>query len=168
MADENNVLLRVENLVMHFPIYRGVIRRQTGAVHAVDGISFTVKRGETLGLVGEFGCGKSTTGRTILQLYKPTSGNVIFDDVNLVKLKKEQMRQMRRKLQMIFQDPYASLNPRMTIGDIIGEPLIVHNVASGREIQERVEHLLDTVKLTPPSRTAIPMSSLAVSASVLV
>jgi len=111
MADDNNVLLDVENLVMHFPIYRGVFRRQVGAVHAVDGVSFIVKRGETLGLVGESGCGKSTTGRTILQLYKPTSGKVVFDGVDLVKLKGEEMRRMRRKLQMIFQDPYASLNP---------------------------------------------------------
>ena len=149
MADDNNVLLDVENLVMHFPIYRGVFRRQVGAVHAVDGVSFIVKRGETLGLVGESGCGKSTTGRTILQLYKPTSGKVVFDGVDLVKLKGEEMRRMRRKLQMIFQDPYASLNPRMTISEIIAEPLMVHNVANANEIRKRVEHLLETVKLNP-------------------
>jgi oligopeptide transport system ATP-binding protein len=156
MADENNVLLRVENLVMHFPIYRGVIGRQVGAVHAVDGVSFTVKRGETLGLVGESGCGKTTTGRTILRLYKPTAGNIVFDGVDLVKLKGEEMRQMRRKLQMIFQDPYASLNPRMTISDIIGEPLIVYNVANAKEIQERVEHLLEIVKLNPAFANRYP------------
>jgi len=156
MADENNVLLRVENLVMHFPIYRGVIRRQVGAVHAVDGVSFTVKRGETLGLVGESGCGKSTTGRTVLQLYKPTAGHIVFDGVDLVKLKGEKMRQMRRKLQMIFQDPYASLNPRMTISEIIGEPLIVHNVANAKEIQERVAHLMDIVKLNPAFANRYP------------
>ena len=124
MINNNEVLLRVENLKMHFPIYRGVIKRKVGAVHAVDGISFNVYKGETLGLVGESGCGKSTTGRTILQLYKPTAGDVFFKDKNLVKLKREPMRMMRREMQMIFQDPYASLNPRMTVRDIVGEPLM--------------------------------------------
>jgi len=156
MSPENNVLLDVQNLVMHFPIYRGVIRRQVGAVHAVDGISFSVQRGETLGLVGESGCGKSTTGRTILQLYKPTAGNVVFDGVDLVKLKGEEMRKMRRKLQMIFQDPYASLNPRMTVGDIIAEPLMVHNAATGKEIQDRIEYLLNIVKLNPSFANRYP------------
>jgi len=103
MTTNNNVLIKVENLVMHFPIYRGVIRRQVGVVHAVDGISFTIQRGETLGLVGESGCGKSTTGRAILQLYKPTAGNVYYKDTNLVKLRPEPMRLMRREMQMIFQ-----------------------------------------------------------------
>lgn len=145
----NEALLRVEDLVMHFPIYRGVIQRQVGAVRAVDGVSFDVKRGETLGLVGESGCGKSTTGRTILQLYRPTSGSVHFEDVDLVHLKGEQLRKMRRKMQMIFQDPYASLNPRMTVADIVGEPLMVHEVATGKEIQERVQHLLEVVNLNP-------------------
>lgn len=147
MSNGNNTLLKVANLKMHFPIYRGVFQRQVGAVHAVDGVSFEVKSGETLGLVGESGCGKSTTGRTILQLYKPTAGDVLFEDVNLVSLKSEEMRQMRRKMQMIFQDPYASLNPRMTVEQIVGEPLMVHNVAAGAEIHERVAHLLDVVGL---------------------
>ncbi len=141
MNNDKDVLLRVDNLVMHFPIYRGVIRRQVGAVHAVDGVSFNIKRGETMGLVGESGCGKSTTGRTILQLYKPTSGHVYFNDTDLTTLKREEMRYMRREMQMIFQDPYASLNPRMTIADIIGEPLAIHGVAKGKEIQETVEKL---------------------------
>jgi oligopeptide transport system ATP-binding protein len=145
----NETLLRVEDLVMHFPIYRGVIQRQVGAVRAVDGVSFEVKRGETLGMVGESGCGKSTTGRTILQLYRPTSGSVLFEDVDLVHLKGEALRKMRRKMQMIFQDPYASLNPRMTVADIVGEPLMVHDVATGKEIQERVQHLLEVVNLNP-------------------
>jgi len=152
----NDTLLRVENLMMHFPIRRGVFQRQVGAVRAVDGVSFSVKRGETLGLVGESGCGKSTTGRTILQLYKPTAGDVEFDGVNMVTLKGEQMRQMRRKIQMIFQDPYASLNPRMTVGQLVGEPLAVHNVATGSEINQRVEHLLELVKLNPAFATRYP------------
>ena len=149
MSNNNETLLKVDDLYMYFPIYRGVIRRQVGAVHAVDGVSFDVKRGETLGLVGESGCGKSTTGRTILQLYKPTAGNVYFEGSNLVELKSEEMRWMRRQMQMIFQDPYASLNPRMTVRNIVGEPLEVHNVANAKEIQERVEHLLELVKLNP-------------------
>lgn len=149
MNNDNETLIRVENLVMHFPIYRGVIRRQVAAVHAVDGVSFEIKRGETLGLVGESGCGKSTTGRTILQLYKPTSGEVYFRDQNLVKLKPEAMRLMRREMQMIFQDPYASLNPRMTLRDIVGEPLMAFEEVSGKEIDRRVAELLELVKLNP-------------------
>jgi len=156
MTANNEVLLRVEDLKMHFPIYRGVFQRQVGAVRAVDGLSFDVKRGETLGLVGESGCGKSTTGRTILQLYKPTDGNVHFEGKDLVKLKGEEMRHMRRKMQMIFQDPYASLNPRMTVGQLVGEPLIVHNVATGAEINERVAHLLELVNLNPAFATRYP------------
>lgn len=142
------ILLRVDKLVKHFPIYRGVFQRQVGAVHAVDGVSFNIYKGETLGLVGESGCGKSTAGRTILQLYRPTSGSVHFDGTDLVAIKGEELRNMRRKMQMIFQDPYASLNPRMTVGEIVGEPLMVHNVAAGKEIDERVAHLLDIVSLS--------------------
>jgi oligopeptide transport system ATP-binding protein len=155
-SEKNDVLLRVEDLKMHFPIYRGVLRRQVGAVHAVDGVSFDVMRGETLGLVGESGCGKSTTGRTILQLYKPTAGNVHFDGVDLVSLGNEEMRKTRRKLQMIFQDPYASLNPRMTVAEIVAEPMVVHSVATGKEIQDRVEHLLDLVNLNPAFASRYP------------
>jgi oligopeptide transport system ATP-binding protein len=149
MINNNEVLLRVENLKMHFPIYRGVIKRKVGVVHAVDGISFNVHKGETLGLVGESGCGKSTTGRTILQLYKPTAGDVYFKDKNLVKLKREPMRMMRREMQMIFQDPYASLNPRMTVRDIVGEPLMAFGLATGKQIDKRVAELLDRVRLNP-------------------
>ena len=155
-ANNNETLLKVDDLVMHFPIYRGVIQRQVGAVRAVDGVSFNIKRGETLGLVGESGCGKSTTGRTILQLYRPTSGSVHFEDVDLVRLKGEGLRKMRRKMQMIFQDPYASLNPRMTVADIVAEPLTVHNVAKGREIQDRVQHLLELVNLNPSFASRYP------------
>jgi oligopeptide transport system ATP-binding protein len=149
-------ILEVEDLVMHFPIFRGVFQRQVGAVRAVDGVSFDVRRGETLGLVGESGCGKSTTGRTILQLYKPTGGRIHFEGTDLVTLKAEPLRQMRRKMQMIFQDPYASLNPRMTVSQIVGEPLMVHNVAIGKEIDERVEHLLNIVKLNPAFASRYP------------
>ena len=155
-ANNKDTLLHVDDLMMHFPIYRGVIQRQVGAVRAVDGISFDIKRGETLGLVGESGCGKSTTGRTILQLYQPTAGEVVFDGVNLVTLKGEKMRQMRRKMQMIFQDSYASLNPRMTVAQLIGEPLMVHNVATGAEINQRVEHLLKLVNLNPSFASRYP------------
>lgn len=158
MSNNNNneVLLKVDDLMMHFPIYRGVFQRQVGAVRAVDGVSFEVQRGETLGLVGESGCGKSTTGRTILQLYKPTAGGVHFEGKDLVKLKGEEMRLMRRKMQMIFQDPYASLNPRMTVGQLVGEPLQVHNVATGAEINERVAHLLELVNMNPAFSTRYP------------
>jgi oligopeptide transport system ATP-binding protein len=154
--NDHKTLLHVEDLVMHFPIYRGVFQRQVGAVRAVDGISFDVKQGETLGLVGESGCGKSTTGRTILQLYKPTAGKVSFEGIDLVTLKGEQLRKMRRKMQMIFQDPYASLNPRMTVEQLVGEPLVVHDVATGAEINERVAHLLELVNLNPAFATRYP------------
>ena len=153
----NNVLLHVDLLVKHFPISQGIVfRKQVGAVRAVDGVSFDVHRGETLGLVGESGCGKSTTGRSILQLYRPTSGSVVFEGVDLVALKGEDLRKMCRKMQMIFQDPYASLNPRMTVSEIVGEPLIVHHVASGREVEDRVAHLLETVGLDPAFGNRFP------------
>ena len=153
----NNVLLSVDKLVKYFPITRGIIfQKQVAAVHAVDNVSFSIHRGETLGLVGESGCGKSTTGRTILQLYRPTSGSVTFDDVDLVALQGEELRKMRRKMQMIFQDPYASLNPRMTVGEIVGEPLVVHKVANQKEIDERVKHLLELVGLNPAFANRYP------------
>jgi oligopeptide transport system ATP-binding protein len=143
-------LLSVRNLKMHFPITQGIIlQRQVGSVKAVDDVSFDIKEGETLGLVGESGCGKSTTGRAILQLYKPTAGEVIYQGRDLVKLGGGEMRRMRRQVQMIFQDPYASLNPRMTVGSIIGEPLEIHNLAKGRAKTERVQELLRTVGLNP-------------------
>ena len=146
----NGVLVRVRDLKMHFPITHGiVIQRQVGAIKAVDGISFDIMRGETLGLVGESGCGKSTTGRAMLQLYRPTAGDVYFEDMNLTEIKGETLRRMRRRMQMIFQDPYASLNPRMTVGDIIGEPMLVHNISRGKERRARVQDLLRTVGLNP-------------------
>lgn len=149
MTDKSEILLKVNNLKMYFPIKRGVIQRTVGYVHAVDDVSFEVRKGETLGLVGESGCGKTTTGRTILKLYEPTSGSVVFEGKDLIQLRGEEMRLMRRKIQMIFQDPYASLNPRMTVEQIIGEPLIVHGLARGHEIREKVKDLLSLVGLNP-------------------
>ncbi len=146
----NGVLVKVRGLKMHFPITHGiVIQRQVGAIKAVDGITFDIYRGETLGLVGESGCGKSTTGRAMLQLYRPTAGEVYFEDKNLTEMKGETLRRMRRRMQMIFQDPYASLNPRMTVGDIIGEPMMVHNILKGKERRDRVQDLLRVVGLNP-------------------
>ena len=147
--DNKEALLSVENLVMHFPIKRGVFQRTVGHVHAVDDISFKVYKGETLGLVGESGCGKSTTGRSILQLYRPTAGHVFFEERDLTSMKGEDLRATRKRMQMIFQDPYASLNPRMTVEEIVGEPLIVHNMARGREVREMVKELLGLVGLNP-------------------
>ena len=147
----DDVLLEVKNLKMHFPVSSGFLsRKPTGYVKAVDDVSFTVKRGETLGLVGESGCGKTTTGRCILQLYKPTDGQVIFDGQDLTRLNTKNMRAMRREMQVIFQDPYSSLNPRMTAGNIIGEPLIVHGLVSGKDdYREKVSELLTNVGLNP-------------------
>jgi oligopeptide transport system ATP-binding protein len=152
MSKDTNILLRVENLVKYFPVMRTrllFIPYQAASVRAVDDISFFVRKGETLGLVGESGCGKSTTGRAILQLHRPTSGHVFFDGVDLVETKGEDLRKMRRKMQMIFQDPYASLNPRMTVQEIVGEPLSVHHLATEKEIEERVKQLLKLVGLNP-------------------
>jgi oligopeptide transport system ATP-binding protein len=146
----NGVLVKVRDLKMHFPITSGIIiQRKVGAIKAVDGITFDIMRGETLGLVGESGCGKSTTGRAMLQLYRPTAGDVYFEDKNLTELKGEKLRRMRRRMQMIFQDPYASLNPRMTVGDIVGEPMLVHNIAKGKERRSQVQDLLRVVGLNP-------------------
>jgi oligopeptide transport system ATP-binding protein len=143
------VLIKVDDLKMHFPIRRGVLKRQVGAIRAVDGITFDIYKGETLGLVGESGCGKSTVGRTILQLYEPTSGEVTFGNKTLTQLGKEQLRKARRHMQMIFQDPYASLNPRMTVGNIVSEPLIIHGIGNSKSRRARVEELLSLVGLNP-------------------
>jgi oligopeptide transport system ATP-binding protein len=148
---ENNVLVQVRDLRKYFPIIGGLLGRKVGAVKAVDGISFGIKRGETLGLVGESGCGKSTAGRAILQLHKPTSGQVFFEDDDLTKLSAEELRTLRPKMQMIFQDPYATLNPRHSVGKIIGEPLVIHNVMKrgSAELQDRVAELLELVGMDP-------------------
>jgi len=144
-----DVLLHVEELKMHFPIMRGVIRRQVGAVKAVDGVTFDIRRGETFGLVGESGCGKSTTGRVILQLYRPTSGKVNFDGLELTEMKGEAVRRLRPRMQMIFQDPYASLNPRLTVGQLISEPLEIHLGMSSKQRTDRARELLELVGLNP-------------------
>jgi len=149
-SNDHEVLLDVDDLYMHFPLTQGILfQRKVGAVQAVDGLTFNVRKGETLGLVGESGCGKSTTGRAILQLYKPTGGAVNFQGKDLTKLDGGEMRKMRRHLQMIFQDPYASLNPRMTVGSIISEPMQIHNLVPKRQRNERVQELLQTVGLNP-------------------
>jgi len=153
---QDDVILRVENLKKYFPIHRGVFQRHVGDVKAVDGISFDVYRGETLGLVGESGCGKTTTGRTIIRLYDPTAGHVYFEGTDMATLHGSQLRQMRRRMQMVFQDPYASLSPRMKVAGIVGEPLEVHHAAQGREKRERVAELLDLVGLDPAYMSRYP------------
>ena len=152
----NNTLIEVKNLHMYFPMTAGVMRRKFADVKAVDDVSFFIRKGETLGLVGESGCGKTTLGRCILQLYKITSGEVTFEGVDLTRLRGEALRRMRRYMQLIFQDPYASLDPRMTAGDIIGEPLLEHNLAKGKEYKDRVAELLRMVELEPRMTVRYP------------
>ena len=139
-------LLKVENLVKHFPIHGGLLGRVVDKVHAVDGVSFELAAGETLGVVGESGCGKSTTGRCILRLIEPTSGEVTFEGQSVTHANKQQLRALARDMQIIFQDPYASLNPRMTVGAIVGEALTIHKLTkTAREYEDRIVQLLETV-----------------------
>jgi oligopeptide transport system ATP-binding protein len=142
-------LVEVEDLKVYFPVRAGIFQNQIGTVKAVDGITFEIRRGETLGLVGESGCGKSTTGRALIRLREPTEGTVKFDGIDLGKLKPEALRKMRRRMQIIFQDPYGSLDPRMTVGSIINEPIETHRLASGAAKKERVADLLRIVGLDP-------------------
>jgi oligopeptide/dipeptide ABC transporter ATP-binding protein len=150
-------LLEVTDLVKHFPIHRGILfKRQAGTVHAVDGVSFTVNKGETLGLVGETGCGKSTTGRCVLRLMPVTQGKVVFDGQDISTAKEKALRPLRRRMQLIFQDPYASLDPRMNVGDIIGEPLTIHRLADGAAARKRIGDLMELVGLDPDRRNRYP------------
>ncbi|WP_134704068.1 ABC transporter ATP-binding protein [Ammoniphilus sp. YIM 78166] len=145
MAQE---LLEVKNLKKYFPIKGGILGKEIGQVKAVDDVSFTVRKGETLGLVGESGCGKSTTGRSILRLIEPTAGQVLFDGKDVTAMSKEELRRMRRDMQIVFQDPFASLNPRHTVEKILEEPLIVHGMGNAQERKKRVAHLLEVVGLS--------------------
>ena len=149
MSSEPEPLLRVERLTRHFPIMQGVFRRQVGTVKAVDGVDFEILEGETVGLVGESGCGKSTTGRAILRLHPATAGRIEFRGEDITALEGEALRRLRRRMQMIFQDPQDSLNPRMTAGGIVGEPLREHGTARGKALAERVEALFESVGLDP-------------------
>ena len=156
-ATNGETLVTVDDLVVHFPITSGIVfRHKIGAVRAVDGVSFAVRRGETMGLVGESGCGKSTTGRAILQLIRPTAGRVLYEGADLAHLSGGALRRQRRRMQMIFQDPYASLNSRMTLADIVGEPLLVHKMGNRSERKERVRELLGTVGINPNTLNRYP------------
>ncbi len=149
-------LVEVEDLTTHFPIRQGLLGRQIGAVHAVDGVTFSVREGETLGLVGESGCGKSTLGRTIVRLLEPTSGDVRFQGRSIARLKARELRPLRREMQMVFQDPYASLNPRKRIGSIIAAPMKIHGAGDAGERRKRVRDLLDVVGLSPEHLNRFP------------
>ena len=150
-------ILRVEGLVKHFPIKSGMFKRTVGQVQAVDGVDLAVRQGETLGIVGESGCGKSTLGRSIIKLLEPTAGTIVFDGQDITRFKRRQMRSVRRDVQIVFQDPYASLNPRMTVREIVGEPLRIHGLYRRRgEGRRRVEELLRTVGLSPEHANRFP------------
>ncbi len=153
----SDVLLRVEGLTKHFPVTSGVImKKQVGAVKAVDGVSFTVKRGETLGIVGESGCGKSTLARCVMRLLEPTDGTIEFDGRDITNVSRKELRQVRREMMMVFQDPYASLNARKRVGFIVGEPLEVHGIGTDAERKRRVQELLEVVGLNPEHYNRFP------------
>lgn len=147
--NKNDILVEVKNLKKFFPVRTHFFSRQKAFVQAVSGVSLSIKRGETLGLVGESGCGKSTLGRLILRLEEPTAGEIFFEGENILQYKAERLRQLRRQMQIIFQDPYSSLNPRKTVGSIIGEPLIIHKIGTKKEQEERVRYLMEVVGLRP-------------------
>ena len=163
MSANGSPLVELDDLRVWFPIKKGVLLdRHVGDVKAVDGISLTIERGETVGLVGESGCGKSTVGRAMLRLYEPTGGRVLFEGVDVTRMSESQMRPLRRRMQMVFQDPFASLNPRHSVGRTIAEPLRVHGIAKGAEADTRVREILEVVGSQTP-RTGIRTSSRAAS-----
>jgi peptide/nickel transport system ATP-binding protein/oligopeptide transport system ATP-binding protein len=155
-ASTGEEILRVEELYTYFPIRAGLFKRQVGQVHAVDGVDLSVQAGETLGLVGESGCGKTTLGRSIIKLVEPTGGKILFNNRDITPLNRRQMRPVRRELQIVFQDPYASLNPRMTVREIVAEPLRVHGLYKGQEGRRRIDELLRTVGLSPEHANRFP------------